>query len=143
MSEDEYQALCFRYCRSTTLYCITNAVHSFEKSFVFQRRLWEDKILIAKSLNCSISHLSYGTTRFSLFASLFDSEPFRRCVNEKEGKFEAVICGSSHGLLCFYIATCYPQSHCVGYEVIPSLHDKANSLAELFLKGIGIPNNSF
>ena len=45
------------------------------------------------------------------------------------------ILGSSSGLLAFYTIALFPHCYCIGYEILPTLHQLAREVTETFSIG--------
>jgi hypothetical protein len=115
------------------LLSICKSVREFERSFIFQRQLWFDRETLSRRLNCSLEQFSYGTSSFDLFAKVFEHKSFRKHIQAVRPK--VVVFGSSHGLLCFFIALSFPNSECFGFEVLESLHEKSVAFASEYKIG--------
>jgi hypothetical protein len=127
LNEENNRVLVQKHGSSSVLSSIIMKIRYFEKSFEFQQNLWQDKENASLSLTCSTDQFSYGTSSFSLFSNLFQHKSFQKRMKSVEPR--VVIFGSSIGLLSFYVALTFPKCKCFGYEVLPSLHEKA-----IFLK---------
>lgn len=126
LHEENNRILVQKHESSFKLSTVIERVRYFEKSFEFQQNLWQDKENASLSLSCSTDQFSYGTSSFSLFSNLFKHKSFQRRMKSEGPK--VVVFGSSIGLLSFYVALTFPKCKCFGYEVLPSLHEKANYL---------------
>jgi len=106
-------------------------VRDAEKTFIFQQKLLSDKQAASQKLHCEITQFSYGSTSFRFWENILRSSRLMSKIAslQKSNKTpHVVILGSSQGLLCIFTALIMPSCTCVGYEILPTLHNVAVGL---------------
>lgn len=117
---------------------IISRVKDTEKTFSFQHKLWIEKNKVAKTLNCSVEQLTYGSSSVELWMNLVKSDSWKQAIflstnNDDSDNPKAIVFGSSQGLLSFYSSVLNYNYHkinisVIGYEILPYLHRLAIEL---------------
>jgi hypothetical protein len=111
----------------SSLLLLLENTRQLEKTFSFQHRLWIEKRLLSDLLNCTVDQFTYGSSGFDLWVELNSHHSWINAIKNDNipNNIKPIIniFGSSQGLLAFFTAAMNPYCHCIGYEVIPMLHN--------------------